>query len=255
MRSLNPSVEKFLNCMKIEMDCLGVQSTHREICIDEATKGFEDLNARRLSSLSAVLEEFGVRRAWNHALDFERPKMLAELIVPHIHGTVADVLCGDGAVANTLRLRNTHNVTMIERSQNRGVVDRPWLDEIVDYDEMGSHPDFRADTVVLCAVLHHETDVNSLIGMARQIARERLIIVENTVTASVDHGAHLVMDQFFNECLNETELGSPGQHRSVEEWVQLFGPLGKVFHVDGVSRVPGVPLPHDVLVVDLNAST
>lgn len=249
-----PSAISFLRCLATELDHLGVDRLTRDICIEEAAQAVGDPNRLELRGLATLLKELGIQQVWNEALDVRRPVVLAELIAPYLDGTALDLLCGDGAVAKAIERLFQRPVIMVERAQNQGLTERHWRRSIVEFDEKATC-EMIADTVVLCAVLHHEQDVDALLYHAKQVAKKRLVVVENTVGADTDHGAHLLMDIFFNTCLNETELASPGSHRTVSEWTEMFSTHGSVKHVAALDRVPGVPLRHDVLVVDLGASS
>jgi hypothetical protein len=207
--------------------------------------------AHGLESVASWAQNNGIRRCWNEVLSTRRAPFLARLIAPHVTGSLLDLLCGDGAVGKELERLLGAPVRLVERARNRGTEVRPWASEILDLEEFDAHlPRERYDTVLLCAVLHHESDPVELLQLAMRYARRRVVVVENCIDEEFPAEYQQLIDRFFNESLNKTSLLSPAQHRPRSEWLKIFARHGTASMRGSVRSAPGVPLLHDLMVID-----
>lgn len=202
-----------------------------------------------LRALGAFLERSEVGRRWNALLDDERGPFLGRLIAPHAVDTVLDLLSGSGSVARSLASLTGAEVAMVERRGcDAGHVSSG---AARDFLELASHPPAAAyDTVLLCTVLHHESEPVPLLDLAARIARRRILLVENCIDVDCPEDYQELVDRIFNESLNRTELPCPGNHRSRDGWLALGSSYGEARAVASVSAAPGVPLSHDVIVIE-----
>jgi hypothetical protein len=201
-----------------------------------------------LRAMGAFLEWSDVGRRWNSALLSERGPFLAGLIAPHTVGTVLDLLSGNGSVARSLRSLTGAEVAMVERpgcdagDVSAGVA--------LDFDHFQSVAPVAAyDTVLLCTVLHHEWEPVKLLDLAARVARRRIILIENCIDDACPADYQELVDLIFNESLTRTSLPCPGSHRSLAGWLALGARYGKARAVTSVPTAPGVPLSHDVIVI------
>lgn len=207
-----------------------------------------------LDAIGNLLREEQVVCPWGDALAIDRAKVLANWIAPHVTGeSVLDLLCGDGAVGNQLGKACSANVHLVERQFQRGVMNRDWIRDIEDFETfITTHESsVKHDTILLCTVLHHETDPVQLLELAAQRAARRILIVENCIEEVYEADYHLLVDAIFNCSLYRTQLPIPGQHRTAHEWRELCEKHGRVSQIHHTTKVPGIPLGHTLMVVDL----
>ena len=233
---------------------LGMNSSQAAQFAERAMELFSNKRLAALPEIAQKLEISGIGVRWNSVLHRDRSKLLAAWIAPFVSGNVLDMLCGDGSVGNQLAVIG-NSVTLTERQESydfeHGRHELPFLS--FDFLTQSSLPTY--DTVLLSTVLHHEVDPETLLSLAVRCARRRIIIVENCLENAYPSDFQLLMDVFFNHCLNQTALHSPGQHRDVEEWSSLASMYGNVYAIDRREDIPGIPLSHHLIVVDLeNAS-
>jgi hypothetical protein len=202
-----------------------------------------------LHLLGEFLESSTIGRRWNRVLAADRAPFLAELLAPHVAGTLLDLLCGNGAVARSLQCLIGAPVAMVERfGCDDGQIAAA---KVLDFSEFrSSNRDASYDTVLLCTVLHHERDPITLLSMAAQTARRRIIVVENCIDEGCPMNYQELVDLIFNESLNRTSLPCPGSHRTVAEWLSLCTQFGQARVVGAVDAVPGIPLSHDLIVIE-----
>ncbi|MEI6430490.1 MAG: hypothetical protein WCO45_19210 [Pseudanabaena sp. ELA607] len=209
--------------------------------------------ADSLPKIAQVLEQQGIRVKWNQVLWFKRSEFLAQWLAPHIVGELLDLLCGHGEVGKSLtKLRI--NVTLTERD---GIYPEDWkLPANLPYIPLSAlttfPPSRQFDTVLLCTVLHHEINSQALLALAERLATKRIIIVENCLEQNFPADYQLLMDILFNNSLNLTNLESPAVHQTVEEWLAATSTFGKVIHLERRASVPGVPLSHHLIVIEVN---
>lgn len=216
------------------------------------------LNPSSPEMLDKVGEFFaisGIQTQWRSALMKARADWLAGWIAPEIRGTtVLDLLCGDGAVGVQVSKAAQTSIHLVERQSQRGTVTRPWLNNIEEFSRFAiAKTRARFDTVLLCTVLHHEQDAERTLELAARSASERVVIVENCLEERYCADYHLLIDMLFNCSLYRTQLASPGEHRTSAEWCNLCSNFGTPRIVDRSIEVPGIPLAHTLIVVDMKA--
>ncbi|WP_217548946.1 hypothetical protein [Streptomyces sp. GbtcB6] len=193
------------------------------------------------------LAETGLGAAWNAALDGGRPRSVAPYLAPLLAGRTADVLSGSGTL--TSALARTADVDAYERvgayPTEPAVQTRP-LDALWD---MGTGV---YDTALFATVLHHEPDPALLVERVLITLRPtRLAVVENCLSDTVSNEFHDFMDAFFNLCLNDFAVDCPGEHRTIEGWLDFLGQYGDARLVHQLKDVTGIPFPYEIFVVDL----
>jgi hypothetical protein len=206
---------------------------------------------RNLREISGVLECNEVRLRWNSVLREARSAFMADWVAPHVKGNMLDLLCGEGKVGQYLS-RYGIDVVLTERSDAYDCSRDEYCVPYYPFDtflELSPQPRF--DTVLLCTVLHHEPDAEALLALSARLARRRIVIVENCLECDCPADYHLLVDIFFNECLNNIAIDCPANHRKPEEWLSLLSDYGKVQLLERRDTAPGIPLSHHLLVVDL----
>jgi hypothetical protein len=204
-----------------------------------------------LQSINSELEFSEIRSRWNTVLREWRAAQMAEWVLPSIRGSLLDLLCGEGDVGERLSQHQV-DVTLTERSNAYDYDRRNHRVPYYPFEtlaQMEPQPTF--DTVLLCAVLHHEPDPEALLSLGARMARQRLIIVENCLEPDFPLDYHLLVDIFFNNCLNKIAVDCPASHKTLEGWVALISKYGKVETVGRRDSTPGIPLSHHLLVVEL----
>ena len=195
------------------------------------------------------LSSTGIRADWNDALDHGRPRSIAPHVLPLFTGRVADVLSGSGTL--TAELAATVRIDAYERPSAYpdapAVVTRP-------LDELWAMPPGTYQSVLLSTVLHHEPDpAATMERVLRKVRPDRLVIIENCLSDSVSEQFHDFMDTFFNLSLNDFDVDCPGEHRTVDGWLDFLGGYGRTRFCGRLHDVTGMPFPYEVFVVDLDA--
>lgn len=194
-----------------------------------------------------LLRESGVRDTWNRVFAEQRSAAVAAAIRPHVRGRVVDLLAGDATVAAALRELGCRDISCWER---RGAYPEPPRLPVSPFEELLTvRP--AADTVLMVTVLHHEKSAPELLDQARELGARRWVVVENCVSETVSDHLHEFADIFFNTCLNEFDVDCTTEHRTLEAWCELLGGHGTVAHAGDLGRVPGMPFPYELIVVDL----
>jgi hypothetical protein len=194
----------------------------------------------------------GVQNRWNGVFYHCRSAALAQWVLPHVRGSLIDVLCGSGRIGGILSDLGVPT-SLSERSLVRDsypVVESAqlWLDHDTLADEATP---CSYDTVLLSTALHHDPDPERLLELGLKLASSRLIIVENCVETDLSPEMHIFVDDFFNYCLNKTPLPCPAQHRSVDEWSSLLKDRARLVFSDRRNSLPGIPLSHHLLVAEI----
>lgn len=235
---------------------LGVQPQSAHQLARRLAALLEEPGAQVLANLGGMLEEDFLGDRWSQTLSSSRAELLAGWLAPHICGTrVLDLLCGDGSIGEQLEVSLAKQVTLVERAGQRGVARRPWLPKIQDFDKFCCRADpSQCDTAILSTVLHHEIDPAGTLQLAVHCASRRVLIVENCIEWHFHHDYHLLVDTLFNRCLFSTTLACPGEHRTAEGWLRLCAQYGAARVVDRLEEVPGIPLAHTLIVLDLDGA-
>ncbi len=239
-------VRAFVDRVRRELLGAGLSDDRCAAALGDVEDDLHDAGMEAFGALAARLDATGARDLWNRRLAEDRAVCLASAIEPLLAGSLADLLCGDAGIAR--RLAPGRRVVATEREQHHAATRSD--DAIEDFATFRRTARANSvDTALLCTVLHHEYDPQHLLDFAAWLARDRVVIVENTVSAEETPDLHLLVDIFFNHCLNQTTLQSPASHASREVWMGLGSRHGRAEHVGALRRVPGVPLTHDIIVV------
>ena len=209
--------------------------------------------ADSLPKIAQVLEQQGIRVKWNHVLWFKRSEFLAQWLAPYIVGELLDLLCGHGEVGKSLTKLGI-NVTLTERE---GIYPEDWkLPANLPYIPLSAlttiPPSRQFDTVLLCTVLHHEINSQALLALAGRLGTKRIIIVENCLEQDFPADYQLLIDIFFNRCLNLTRLGNPATNCSLDGWLSSISIYGKIIYLERLTTIPGIPLSHYLIVIEVN---
>jgi ubiquinone/menaquinone biosynthesis C-methylase UbiE len=114
-------------------------------------------------------------------------------------------------------------------------------------------PDASFDAVLLLFVLHHVEgydDQERILGEARRIARNRIIVLEDTPGSTIDRAFNKAWDWILNR---RHGVPTPFTFRSAEEWVRAFKEHDlSIAHVDTYRpRWPTLlTYPHSLFVLD-----
>lgn len=214
-----------------------------------AAEEFSRSGSHGFAKVAVRLREESIGDRWNAVLAGKRPLVLSEWIAPHVVGTLLDLLCGDGRVGEAIRSKG-FEVTFCERPADYGCDRSSHAAGFIDFEEIGSYLPGAYDTVLLCTVLHHEDNPLDTLKVGARLARRRLIIVENCIEDEYGRDYHLLLDLFFNHCLNQTALRSPASHAKADYWAEAASQYGQVALVSRNENMPGIPLPHHLIVVD-----
>jgi len=206
--------------------------------------------------IAEFLTATGVRRRWNAVFRNFRAAAIAKWILPHVEGDLLDLLCGDGRSGSILAEMGL-GVSLVEREvilSEYQHVDRrlTWLNS-----DILQTPSARrmSGTVLLCTALHHEPEPLQLLHRSFELTAGRIIIIENCVEPDLRPSLHILIDDFFNSCLNETSLPCPAEHRPLHEWLTAIEPFAVPVFIDRVDRLPGIPMSHHLIVADLRDVT
>ncbi|MGW0211014.1 hypothetical protein ACWDZ8_36425 [Streptomyces sp. NPDC003233] len=200
----------------------------------------------------ALLRSSGIRQAWNACFAVERAGVVADWLAPWVppSGPVLDLLAGDCRLTALLAQRIGRPVLGMDRE---GHYDDVLTHEWVHYRDLEEGPGAalpEADTVLLCAVLHHESDPVALRDLAAASPARRFLVVENCEDDEYGPDFHLLMDLFYNRCLNDIGSACTREHRRLDQWAQLLSPFGELVHTDELRPVPGLPFPYQLMVFD-----
>ncbi|OYY79548.1 MAG: hypothetical protein B7Y43_00200 [Sphingomonas sp. 28-62-20] len=233
---------EFIACGQDPADAAALADWLAGICRDRGAAGFDALGTR--------LAQTGIRQQWNARLDHARAEALADWIAPQLAGGVLDLLGGSGAIAAALARRGCAPVLAVERRQHMGAFaafPRTPFEQFLK-----SARPAMADSVLLCTVLHHEADPVALLARAASLARRRIVIVENCIDADHPRDYQEFVDLFFNFCLNRTGLPAGSQHRAADGWCRLGAAWGDARLIDCRDDIPGIPLSHALITIDLD---
>lgn len=243
------AISIFVRRLASLLDRLGFGSSEIEASTSAIGSLLASNSPDNLRLLGEFLESSMIGRRWNRVLLADRAPFLAEFIAPHSVGTVLDLLCGTGAVARSLQRLTGATVEMVERAgcDDGGIA----AATVRDFNEFRlSRRELAYDTVLLCTVLHHEWDPVTVLKMAVRTARRRIIIVENCIDDGCPRDYQELVDRIFNESLNRTSLPCPGSHKTRAEWLSLCSSFGEARAVAAVAEAPGIPLSHDLIVIE-----
>jgi hypothetical protein len=202
-------------------------------------------------SARAILADSGIRDRWNDSFATGRACAVAEWVAPWLAGSgrVLDLLAGDCLLTGRIAEAANSRITATERLDHYSrIAPHPAVD-LVDHRlvESGARA-LRGDTVLMCAVLHHEDNPAALRDLATATEARRFVVVENCVDDDYGPDFHLLMDLFYIRCLNEFGSSCTREHRTVAQWQEFLRGFGDLVHVDTKYPVPGLPFPYQLLV-------
>ncbi|MEU4771525.1 hypothetical protein [Micromonospora sp. NPDC023644] len=200
-----------------------------------------------------LLVDTGIRDRWNKVFAEGRSAVAAEWIAPHLGTPWLDVLAGDFTLTRGLARIGGQPAVAVER---RSAYQTDWagLDfPVIDLDELGGLRGQAFDTAFLGTVLHHERDFGPLLEQLAALDCRRWLVAENCLDAENDEEFHLLVDEFFNRCLNTFDVPCVPQHRTREGWMAALSEYGTVTHVGQRAAMPGIPFPYDLFLVERTA--
>jgi hypothetical protein len=107
-----------------------------------------------------------------------------------------------------------------------------------------------ASTVLMCTTLHREHYPNAILDLLATMNQRRWVIVENCVDADNSDAFHLLVDQFLCSSLSRFDMPSRRKYRTQEGWLELLSQYGSVVTIESRADIPGVPLSHDLFVLE-----
>jgi hypothetical protein len=233
---------------RVLMADLGCGAVFAEQFSREAGRDLDAHQEGAFPGLSERLVASGLREAWNRVLSEKRSAALGRWVAGHVEGTVLDLLCGDGRVGEWLSQQGMP-VVLCEREAayevDREVHQAPFL----PFEKLDAQ--FRADTVLVSTVLHHEPEPEPLMRLAAALGRARLVIVENGLEDQAPDDFQLLMDFFFNRCLNQFDVPAVARHCTPASWQASASRFGRPLLYQRREHLPGIPLPHHLFVIDL----
>ncbi len=239
----------YLAILRVLQRELHLQRIHAEELSREFSQTLRAKKEGAWPLIASRLETTGIRCRWNQLLAHDRPSILASWISPYCCGTVLDLLCGDGNLGEQLALMGP-KVVLTERMWSYNIT-RTHAIPFIEFTDLMLHTPEAFDTVLICTVLHHEIEPAELLSLASRLGKARLIIIENSLDKFGSEETQLLMDLFFARCLNSFSTPAIGQHRTISEWISMANSYG-VVRVEGKRySLPGIPLSHDMIVVDL----
>lgn len=200
--------------------------------------------------LQQWLSRSGAQNKWNDVFDNKRATFIADWIRPFINGdSVLDLLCGNGRIGNILSA--DFKVSFMEHFNHYDLDKEIYNGAVNDFSSRDLLTN-DIDVVIIIASLHHEVKPKEAIEYAIRVAKKRIIIIENTITPLYDHNYQVMIDHFFNACLNESNLPNPGNHHTTKEWISMVESHGaRLIDIGYRSRIPGIPMPHDLMIFDV----
>ncbi|WP_030816784.1 hypothetical protein [Streptomyces sp. NRRL F-2799] len=205
----------------------------------------------RSQDIKDWLTETGIGAAWNAALDEGRPLSVAPCLTPLLTGRTADILSGSGTL--TAALARTAEVDAYERA---GAYPAEPAVPTKPLDTLWSVGPGVYDTALFATVLHHEPAPSTLIEkVLATLHPTRLAVVENCLSSTVSNEFHDFMDSFFNLCLNDFDVECPGEHRTVEGWLEFLGHYGDTRLVHQLPDVAGIPFPYEIFLVEVRTGS
>jgi hypothetical protein len=201
---------------------------------------------------AAVLERCGGRREWNRVFASDRARAVARWAGPHLRPPVLDVLGGDFTVLRAL-IDNGLDAGACIGCERQAAYQEKWAQlpfPVYSVPDPVTLPKAQYRTAFVSTVLHHEPDLEQLLGALAAGPAQRWVVIENAVDAENTEEFHLFVDEFFNRCLNTFDVPCVRQHRTVAGWQELLGEYGRVRLADVMEEVPAMPFPYQMFVVD-----
>ena len=216
--------------------------TAEELLRRKGVGAFVDIRAR--------LRRSHIDARWEALLDEQRSRVMADWVAPYVRGSVLDLLATGGRTGQLLAEIGSP-VTISARPESykfdRSLYTLPYL----YFSEESAHVIPACDTVMLNTALHRESDQEGILALAASASRGRLLIVEHVVEPDYPPELLLLWDMFYNQCLTTRGLLSSGQYRTAEEWMAPALCPGRIAAVERRDDIPGVPLAHALIVIDV----
>jgi hypothetical protein len=214
-----------------------------QILIEKVVSVYQKHDQDSSSTVYHLLKDSELRLYWNHIFATQRAQYIAEWIQPYCHGTVLDLVCGDGSVGAQLE-QSGLNVEYGEY-QNKLAFGKLNWHRIIGLDTENSY-----DTVILGSVLHHSLVPNDLLHLAQKLSRRTVIVYENPLTDYFDLELHELIDVFFNQGLNQTGDIIAMSHKTVADWEIELRKIGRIIHADYVVNIPANLIPHSLHIIE-----
>lgn len=230
-------MEKFNNHLAAELENLGIQNPLK---ITNDWLNLIDQNPVEASKLLNLK----VRSFWNGLFE-KRTVEICHWVEPFLIGSVLDLICGDGNIG--FELSKIKDLRVFYSDYRHRFIDS---EAFLDYKVLQkSNLKIKVDTVILVTVLHHNVDPDQLMKLAFKIARKRVIIIENPLTATYGKEFHINYDKFFKS-LNPSNDSNPFNHHNNQFWFKMASMYGDVIYQDSKNSISGVPFDHQLIVIN-----
>lgn len=204
-----------------------VGSAATEILAREGLGGLPDVRA--------MLARWDIGDRWREVLGRERARAAAEWMAPYTRGAVVDA-SGDGPAVG-LELAELGCEVLAARDVRQSLP------------REGERP--ACGTVVLCDVLHREEEPAVALARAKGTGARRVIVIEAVTEEETPPALARLVDAFLEQVVRAGDGARPtGKHRAVEAWLSPGVCAGRVAALERRDGLPGVPLPHALIVAD-----
>jgi hypothetical protein len=201
-------------------------------------------------SAARILADSGIRARWNTVFAEDRSATLAQWLGPELSTPWLDLLAGDFTLTRALAQTGNPPAVAVER---RCAYPTDWAVQPFPVRDLAELPALRREpfgAALVCTVLHHEPDPATLLEALGELDCARWVVVENCLDEDNDEAFHLLVDEFFNGCLNSFDVPCVPQHRVAAEWVGMLSRYGEVRSCGRRQDVPGIPFPYEAFVVE-----
>ena len=179
---------------------------------------------------------------------WEEPYEVVEKMLPE-SGTVIDLGCGEGLLANYLALASSkRKIIGIELAPERLERARKGLKNTsFKVGDIVKDPYPKGDVFILFHVLHHLPSQAAQEAVLEKIKNKlntnsKLIIVEVYVEPSIKYIAAWIADRFLVPLVFEKRFYTPAYFRKEREWMEVLKRLG--YNVKVTLEVSGRPFPN-----------
>lgn len=179
---------------------------------------------------------------------WEEPYEVVDKMVPKV-GTVSDLGCGEGLLANYLALSSLkRKITGYEIAPERLALAKKGIkNAFFQVGDIVKIPYPKADAVVLFHVLHHLPSISAqeqVLKKAKTSLKKNgtLIIVDVHVKPTLKFLAAWVADNFLVPWVFEKRFYTKAHFRKEEEWIRLLKKIG--FTIKTTEATAGRPFPN-----------
>lgn len=179
---------------------------------------------------------------------WEEPYEVAEKMLPKV-GTITDLGCGEGLLANFLALSSSRRkIIGIEIAPERLERAKKGIKNANFYvGDIVKVPYPKADAVVLFHVLHHLPSANAQNEVLKKTKTSlkkngKLIIVDVHVKPTLKFLAAWVADNFLVPWVFEKRFYTKARFKKEEEWIRLLKKMG--FTIKTTEATAGRPFPN-----------